>query len=150
MTRRSPLFFFFRHKVVSAQCSACHSDVNSNKRGCGTLAQAQASAWVDVPTARVFPTWTKESNTCAVANAWICACQATDRDLESSSTRRKVNAWIFARRASDRDLESFNVNARICTRPATDRDLESFFVERKVNAWICAQSTTDRDLETKK
>ena len=62
-----------------------------------------------------------------VANAWICACQATDRDLESSSTRRRVNAWICARRATDRDLESFNVNA-----------------------WICAQSTTDRDLQTKK
>ena len=29
-----------------------------------------------------------------VANAWICAQRATDRDLESSSARRKVNAWI--------------------------------------------------------
>ena len=62
-----------------------------------------------------------------VASAWICACQATDRDLESSSTRRMVNAWICARRATDRDPQSFNVNA-----------------------WIFAQSTTDRDLETRR
>ena len=45
-----------------------------------------------------------------VATAWICACQATDRDLESSSTRRKVNAWICERRATDRDLESSSWN----------------------------------------
>ena len=57
-------------------------------------------------------------------NAWICTCQATDRDLESVFVRRKENAWT-------------------CAQSTTDRDLESF----KVNAWICAQSTTDRDLE---
>ena len=72
--------------------------------------------------------WTKECNTCAsfCANAWICACQATDRDLESSSTGRKANAWMCARRA-------------------TDRDLEKVSAVRKVNAWICASLTTDHD-----
>ena len=43
--------------VFSSLCGGSHVesslDVNSNKRGCGTLAQAQASARVDVPTARV-------------------------------------------------------------------------------------------------
>ena len=81
-----------------------------------------------------------------VANAWICACacQATDRDLESFS----VNAWICAL-ATDRDRESVFVkrkmNARICACQSTDRDLESVF---NMNAWICACQTTDRDLET--
>ena len=37
-----------------------------------------------------------------VANAWMCACQATDRDLESVS----VNAWICTCQATDRDLET--------------------------------------------
>ena len=61
------------------------SDVNSNKRACGTPALAQASAQVDVPTARVFPAWTMESNMSAslLTNALICARRATDRDLES-------------------------------------------------------------------
>ena len=58
-----------------------------------------------------------------------------------------ANAWICAPQATDRDLENFNVNAwKICASQATDRDLESF----NVNAWICACQTTDRDLETKK
>ena len=107
--------------------------------------KAQATARVDVPTARVFPAWTMESNMSAsfCVNAWICAPQATDRDPQSFN----VNAWICAQRATDRDLESF-ANAWICTCQATDRDLESVFVKRKVNAWICAQSATDR--ETKK
>ena len=53
----------------------CHKDVNSNKRGCGSPAQTQAPACFlcgpRSPTrVQVF-----------VANAWICACQATDRDL---------------------------------------------------------------------
>ena len=54
------LLFYFRdglkkcwHKVISAQCHECQSDADSNKRGCGVPAQAQASARVDVPTARV-------------------------------------------------------------------------------------------------
>ena len=42
------------HKVISAQCSECHSDVNLNKRGCGPPVKAQATARVDVPTAREF------------------------------------------------------------------------------------------------
>ena len=90
--------------MILAQCSECQSDVNSNKRGCGSLAQAQASARVDVPTARVFPAWTKESNMSAsfCVNAWICAPQATDRDSEGF----RANAWICACQATDRDPES--------------------------------------------
>ena len=42
------------HKVISAQCPECQSDVISNKRGCGSLVKAQASARVDVRTAAVF------------------------------------------------------------------------------------------------
>ena len=38
------------HKVISAKCPDCQSDVNSNKRGCGS----QASAMVDVPTDSFF------------------------------------------------------------------------------------------------
>ena len=49
----------------------CQSGVNSNKRGCGSPVKAQASARVDVPTERVFPVWTKESNTCA---SFCCDC----------------------------------------------------------------------------
>ena len=51
---------------------------------------------------------TKESNTCAsfCANAWICACQATDRDFQTSSTRRKANAWMCALLTTDRDPAS--------------------------------------------
>ena len=134
--------------MISAQCPECQSDVNSNKRGCGSPAQAQASARVDVPTARVFPAWTMESNMSAsfCVDAWMCAPQATDRDPQSFN----VNAWKCARRTTDRDPESFCVNDWICTCQATDRDLQSVSVKRKVNARICAQSTTDRDLETKK
>ena len=94
--------------MISAQCSECQSDVSSNKRGCGSpvkaQAQAQASARVDVPTARVFPVWTMESNVSAsfCVNSWMCAPQATDRDPQSFN----VNAWICAQRATDRDLET--------------------------------------------
>ena len=71
-----------------------------------------------------------------VANAWICAQRATDRDLESVFVKRKVNAWICAQSTTDRDLESvFNVNAWICACQTTDRDLET----KKVNAWIRAK-----------
>ena len=45
--------------------------VSKHGAGCGTPAQAQASARVDVPTAHVFPVWTKESNTCA---SFCCEC----------------------------------------------------------------------------
>ena len=56
-------------------------------------------------------------------NAWICTCQATDRDLESVFVKRKVNAWICARHSTDRDLQSvFNVNAWICAPPTSDHD----------------------------
>ena len=84
--------------MISAQCSECQSNVSSNQRGCGSpvKAQAQASARVDVPTARVFSVWTKESNTSAsfCVSAWICAQSTTDRDLET----KKVNAWFCAPR----------------------------------------------------
>ena len=39
-------------------------------------------------------------------NAWICASQKTDRDLDSSNTMRRVNAWICAPRTTDRDPAS--------------------------------------------
>ena len=41
-----------------------------------------------------------------VANARICACQATDRELESVFVERKVNARICAQSTTDRDLET--------------------------------------------
>ena len=39
-------------------------------------------------------------------NAWICAPQLTDRDLESAFHQEQVNAWTCARRSTDRGLES--------------------------------------------
>ena len=51
-------------------------------------------------------------------NAWTCAWQTTDRDLET----KKVNAWICAWQTTDRDIETKKVNAWICTPPTTDRD----------------------------
>ena len=44
-----------------------------------------------------------------VANAWICAQRATDRDLESVFVKRKVNARICAPQATDRDLEGVSM-----------------------------------------
>ena len=86
--------------------------------------KAQATARVDVPTARVFPAWPKESNT----SASFC-CERLDMCTAGNRrARRKVNAWI-------------------CTCQATDRGLESVFVKIKVNARICAPQATDRDLE---
>ena len=38
-------------------------------------------------------------------DAWICTCQATDRDLESVFVRRKENAWTCAQSTTDCDLE---------------------------------------------
>ena len=79
------VFFAMASKKVLAQ--GVHSDANTNKRGCGTPVKAR----VDVPTARVFPVWTKESNMSASfrANAWICVHQPTDRDLERVATCRE-------------------------------------------------------------
>ena len=42
-------------------------------------------------------------------NAWKCACQTTDRDLET----KKVNAWICAPPTSDHDPANVIVN-KIC------------------------------------
>ena len=72
----------FPSSAMVALCPECQSDVNSNKRGCGTYAQAHSSARVDVPTARVFPAWTTESNMSASfsTNAWTRARRATDHD----------------------------------------------------------------------
>ena len=36
----------------------------------------------------------------------VCACQATDRDLERVSAVKKINAWICASVTTDRDLAS--------------------------------------------
>ena len=57
---------------------------------------------------RVFPLGPRSPTRVQVfvANAWICAQRVTDRDLESSSARRKVNARICAHQSTDRDLES--------------------------------------------
>ena len=96
----------------------------------GSLVKAQASARVDVPTALFFSAVrTKESNTCAsfCANAWLCACQATDRDLERVSAVKIMNAWM-------------------CALLTTDCDLDSSSATKKVSAWICALLTTDHDL----
>ena len=115
--------------MISAWCPERQSDLNSNKRGCGTPAQAQASARVDVPTAPFsFAVRNKESNTCAsfCADAWMRACQATDRKLERVSAVKKVNAWT-------------------CALLTTDRDLECSSTMKKVNAWICAPPSTDHD-----
>ena len=46
------------------------------------------------------------------ATAWICACQATDRDLESSSTMKRANAWICALLTTDHDLASATPDGR--------------------------------------
>ena len=101
------------------------------RRGCGWLATAQATALVDVPTAlHFFGCGPKESNACAsfCANAWLCARQATDRDLDSSNTMKKVN---------DRDLDSSNtmkkVNASTCASPTTDHDLQVSSPTRREN-----------------
>ena len=61
---------------------------------------------------------------CAIA--WLCACQATDRDLERVSAVKKMNAWI-------------------CALLMTDRDLDSSDTMRRVNAWTCAFLTIDQD-----
>ena len=56
---------------------------------------------MDVPTARVFAAWTKESNMSASfrTNARICACQTTDRDLERVSSRRLPRFGLVHARA---------------------------------------------------
>ena len=46
------------------------------------------------------------------ANAWTRARRATDRDLESSSTRRKTNAWICALLTTDHDPASVIPNKK--------------------------------------
>ena len=40
------------------------------------------------------------------ANAWPCACQATDRDLERVSAVKKMNAWICALLTTGHDPSS--------------------------------------------
>ena len=58
-----------------------------------------------MPTA---PFLLKESNTCAsfCANAWICACQATDRGLERVSAVKKMSARICILLTTDHDPAS--------------------------------------------
>ena len=106
--------------MISAQCPECQSGANSNKRGCGPPVKAQATARVDVPhSPRVSCVDQGVQHECKfllrMLGYVLVLVRQTDRDLESSSTRRRVNA-------------------RICAQRATDRDLESVFVKRKVNA----------------
>ena len=81
-------------------------------------------------------------------NAWICTCQATDRDLESVFVKRKVNAWTRAPQATDRDLESvFNVNAWICAPPTSDHDpANAIFIYNSNNCNACNACNFDADL----
>ena len=51
------------------------------------------------------------------ASAWLCACQAPDHDLESSSTRKKMSALI-------------------CAPPTTDHDHASVIPDKKKNSVI--------------
>ena len=113
--------------MIFAQCSECQRGENSNKHGSGSPVKAQASARVDVPTVLFF--FSADQGVQHVCK-FLCECldtctRATDRDLESSSGRRKANAWIRGRQATDRDLAS-----KRC---------------EKVNAWICAPPTTNHD-----
>ena len=57
-----------------------------------------------------FAVRTTESNRSAsfCANAWICACQATNRDLESVGASFCANAWTRARRTTDHDPANVN------------------------------------------
>ena len=68
------------------------------------------------------------------ATAWICACQATDRDLERVSVV-KINAWLCAPLTTDRDLESSSTMKRVnaCTYPllTTDHDPASATPDRR-------------------
>ena len=64
------------------------------EESCGSLAQAQASARVDEPTA-LCTSFLHD-------NARICAQRTTDRDLESQR-HEKVDAWICARRTTERN-----------------------------------------------
>ena len=83
-------FFSVASKRVLTQGDFCAS-ANSNKRGCGPPVKAQATARVDVPQPACFPHGPRSPTRVQVfvTNAWICAQRATDRDLESSSTRRR-------------------------------------------------------------
>ena len=40
------------------------------------------------------------------AYAWLCACHATDRDLERVSAVKKMKAWMCAPPTTDRDPAS--------------------------------------------
>ena len=52
----------------------------------------------------------------------MCPRRATDRDLQSFFPRERVNAWICACQTTDRDLETKKVNAWKCAPPTTDHD----------------------------
>ena len=58
--------------------------------------KAQASARVDVPACFLCVPRSPTRVKFCVVNAWICACQTTDRDFESVFVKTKVNAWICA------------------------------------------------------
>ena len=88
-------------------CDSTHGC--AQRRDCGWLAKAHASARVDVPTVHFYLQCGPRSPTRAqvfCAHAWKCACPATDRDLECVSAVKKVNAWICAPRTTDHDPAS--------------------------------------------
>ena len=85
------------------------SGTDGDRRRAVDRVKAQASARVDVPTAPFsFAVLIKESNACTsfCANAWTCACQATDRDPGRVSAVKKMNAWTCALLTTDRDPAS--------------------------------------------
>ena len=83
-----------------------------------------------------FSARTKESNTCAsfCANAWTRARRESDRD-PSSERFETVNAWTCTRQATDGDLESSStmkkVNAWMCALLTTDHDPASVVPDMK-------------------
>ena len=103
---------------MCASCTTIFTVWNSQQQdeSCGSPAQAQASARVDVPTAHLFH------------------CSA-DQGIQHVCTHfLHENAWNCARQTSDRGLESQRhekASARICARPPADHDLASVISDKK-------------------
>ena len=70
-------------------------------------------AWCDDLNVILFEFLDDDTKLAQSCRDWLCARRATDRDLESSSTRRKANAWTRARRATDRGLESSSTMKKV-------------------------------------
>ena len=92
------------------------------EESCGSLVTAQASAWVDVPTAPHF------------------FAVRTDQGVQHPTRVCKryfhENAWICARRTTDRDLESQR-HEKVNARPTTHHDLASVILDKKKESIIC-------------